>query len=75
MMALHNGLPVVPAAIRGARWILPDRKFLPRPGAIEVEILAPLAVETTADRETRTRLRDTARAAIIQAAREPDLLG
>lgn len=75
MMAIHNNLPVVPAAIRGARWILPDRRLLPRPGAIEVEILTPLPPESGGDRPSRTRLRDEARAAILSATNEPDLLG
>ncbi len=71
--AARAGLPVVPAAIRGARNILPLYKNLPRHGHIEVEIFAALEATTSRDRKVINQLRDDARRAIVAAVGEPDL--
>jgi 1-acyl-sn-glycerol-3-phosphate acyltransferase len=72
--AARSGLPVVPAAIFGARAVLPCDAWLPRRGAIEVEILAPLATPpASTERLAAMRLSETARAAILARLGEPDL--
>jgi 1-acyl-sn-glycerol-3-phosphate acyltransferase len=72
--AARAGLPVVPAAIFGARAVLPCNAWLPRRGPIEVEILAPLAAPpANAERVTAMRLKDAARQAVLARLGEPDL--
>ena len=72
--AARAGLPVVPVAIVGARAVLPCTAWLPRRGAIGVEILAPLAAPpASAERVAALRLKDAARAAILTELGEPDL--
>ena len=70
--AARAGLPVVPAAIRGARHVLPAEFMLPRRGPILVDILEPLAAEGH-PRDVARRLRDAARAALLAGVGEPDL--
>jgi 1-acyl-sn-glycerol-3-phosphate acyltransferase len=72
--AARAGLPVVPAAIFGARAVLPCNAWLPRRGPIEVQILAPLAAPpASAERVTAMRLKDAARQAVLARLGEPDL--
>jgi 1-acyl-sn-glycerol-3-phosphate acyltransferase len=71
--AHRNKLPLVPAAIRGARRFLPPAAFLPRRHPIEVEILAPLPVPPAEARDGALSLRQAARAAILARIDEPDL--
>ena len=72
--AARSGLPVVPAAIFGAREMLPCDAWLPRRGPIEVEILAPLAAPpASTERVTALRLKEAARQAILARLGEPDL--
>jgi len=71
--AHRNGLPLVPAAIRGARFVLPPAAALMRPGAIEVEILAAIASPPPEARDGAVRLRQAARAALLARIGEPDL--
>jgi len=42
LMAVHAGVPVVPAVIRGSRRLFGDGQRLLRPGAIDIEVFAPL---------------------------------
>ncbi len=72
VIAARVGLPVVPVAIRGTRYILPSGRFLPRFGRIEIEILAPLPV-SAGDMASVHATRDRARACIVGALDEPDL--
>jgi 1-acyl-sn-glycerol-3-phosphate acyltransferase len=65
-------MPVVPAAIRGARHILPADLMFPRRGPIEVEILDPIAAEGH-PREIAVHLRKAAREALLERVGEPDL--
>ena len=70
------GLPVVPAAIVGARAVLPCDAWLPRRAAIEVEILARLAAPPAgAERLAAVRLKDAARQALLARLGEADLAG
>lgn len=71
-IAARVGLPVVPVAIRGTRYILPSGRVLPRLGRIEIQILPPLPVGTN-DAESVHAIRDLARARIVSALGEPDL--
>jgi 1-acyl-sn-glycerol-3-phosphate acyltransferase len=74
-IAARAGLPVVPLVIRGTRHILRSGQFLPRPGRIEVEILPPIALPAGLDSASvATMTRDQARARILSALDEPDLI-
>ena len=68
---------MVPIAIRGTRVCLPPGTALPRPGAIEVEVLSAICGQRSAgeahDSDHATHLRDAARAALLTALGEPDL--
>jgi 1-acyl-sn-glycerol-3-phosphate acyltransferase len=71
--AQRNRLPLVPAAIRGARAVLPPGSALPRRGAIAVEILEPVPPVEPGARDGARRLKAAARAAILGHIDEPDL--
>jgi 1-acyl-sn-glycerol-3-phosphate acyltransferase len=71
--AVRAGCPLVPAVLRGTRRALWPGGALPRPGAIELEILPPIAPEPGATSEAVPALRDAARALILAALGEPDL--
>ena len=68
--AARAGCPVVPAVIHGSRAVLPGSRRLPRPGRIVVELLAPLPA---AGEDAAPRLRERARALILERCGEPDL--
>jgi 1-acyl-sn-glycerol-3-phosphate acyltransferase len=73
--AQRAALPVVPIAIHGARRILRPGSPWPRPGVVEVEVLGALTrSESRKDRSQAELLRDQARARILIALGEPDLL-
>lgn len=72
-IAARAGLPVVPLTIRGTRHILPSGRFLPRPGAIEIRVLPTVPAAPSADPESISQLRDSARTRILAALGEPDL--
>ena len=73
--AQRAALPVVPIAIHGARRILRPGSPWPRPGIVEVEVLGALTrSESRKDRSQAESLRDQARARILMALGEPDLL-
>ncbi len=73
--AQRAGLPVVPVAIHGARRVLRPNSPWPRPGKVEVEILGTINLSTARkDRSQTELLRDQARARILIALGEPDLL-
>ena len=70
--ATRAGCPVVPAVLRGTRRALPEGR-LPRPGPLEMEILAPISPGPVHSDHSAPELRDRARAAILAALDEPDL--
>lgn len=73
-IAARVRLPVVPVVIRGTRGILASGQFLPRPGRVEIEILAPIASPPDLDSAALASMtRDQARARILAALDEPDL--
>ncbi len=69
--AAKGGLPVVPAAINGARMLLPADRRLPRPSRIHVRLLPALPAPASADRAAVAALRDAARAAVLMHVDEP----
>ncbi len=75
--AARAQLPVVPIAISGTRACLPPDHILPRPGNVEVAVLGMIAVPAAADAteefERAPRMRDAARAALLEALHIPDL--
>jgi 1-acyl-sn-glycerol-3-phosphate acyltransferase len=72
--AQRSGAPIVPLVIRGTRHCLAPGSFLPRPGRITVETLAPL-LPSPGRPEDAAALRDAARAAILGALGEVDAAG
>jgi 1-acyl-sn-glycerol-3-phosphate acyltransferase len=71
--ACRAGCPLVPALLRGTRRALPPGGAWPRPGAIDLEILVPLAATVDAGERCAPLLRERARAAMLTALGEPDL--
>jgi 1-acyl-sn-glycerol-3-phosphate acyltransferase len=72
--AQRSGAPIVPLVIRGTRHCLAPGSFLPRPGRIFVETLAPLT-PSVGRADDAAALRDEARAAILGALGEVDAVG
>lgn len=73
--AQRAGIPVVPVAIHGARRILRPSSPWPRPGRVRVEVLGVISTPTQRkDRNLTESLRDQARARLLLALEEPDLL-
>jgi 1-acyl-sn-glycerol-3-phosphate acyltransferase len=71
--AIRAGCPIVPATVRGTRVALPPTGGLPRPGRIEVRILAPITPQAAGADDAAIELRDRARAVILGELGEPDL--
>jgi 1-acyl-sn-glycerol-3-phosphate acyltransferase len=71
-VAVRAGCPLVPAVLRGTRRALPPGGA-PLPGALEMEILTPLAARDGTPDHAVAELRDRARAAILARLGEPDL--
>ena len=71
--ALRAGCPIVPATVRGTRVALSPSGGLPRPGRIEVHILAPLRPDAGSTEDVALELRDRARQMILDDLGEPDL--
>jgi len=70
--AVRAGCPLVPAALSGTRRALPPGG-LPRPGAIQMQILPALPAAAAGSEQAAAQLRERARAAILAALGEPDL--
>jgi len=71
-IAAEEGLPVIPAAIRGTRSMLRDGRWLPRFAHVSVEFADPIE-PTGANFSSMVKLRDTTRNAILARCGEPDL--
>jgi 1-acyl-sn-glycerol-3-phosphate acyltransferase len=71
--ATRAGCPLVPVVLRGTRRALPPSGALPRPGALQMELLPPLTPAPGRGEHAVPELRDRARAAILAALGEPDL--
>jgi 1-acyl-sn-glycerol-3-phosphate acyltransferase len=72
VIAAQAGAPLIPVALRGTRSILREGHWLPRRGAFDVTIGAPIAPHGT-DWNAAIALRDAARREILLNVREPDL--
>ncbi len=68
--AQRAGLPVVPVVIRGARYILPAGRALPRRGPLDIDILEPLPAGSAGDSRALARL---VRRRMLPVLGEPDL--
>jgi 1-acyl-sn-glycerol-3-phosphate acyltransferase len=73
LVAAQSGVPVVPVAIRGTRSVLRAGQWLPRRAPIHVHAARPIA-PTGSDFAAAVRLRDEARAIILELTGEPDLV-
>ena len=71
--AARAGLPMVPVVIRGARGILPDQHWLPRPGRLEVLVTQPIGPADRRDNGAAQELSESARRRILEYIDEPDL--
>ena len=71
--ATRGGMPVVPIAISGTRYVMPSGRRLPRPGPIRIDIMPAIDVADPAFEDHRT-LAETARSRILAVVGEPDLL-
>lgn len=71
--AIRAGLPIVPVAIRGTRYMLPAGRMLPRRNTLQVDILPALLPGGTAFDDSRA-LAEEARQRILDMLDEPDLL-
>ena len=70
--AIAAGVPVVPMALRGARRVLRDKTFIPRPGPIELWVGEPILASGT-DWSAMVDLRDRVAAQIAEHCGEPRL--
>jgi 1-acyl-sn-glycerol-3-phosphate acyltransferase len=73
IVAARTGAPVLPLALAGTRDVLREGHWLPRRGRLRVTVGAAIAPDGD-DWNAAIRLRDAARAAILAACGEPDLL-
>jgi 1-acyl-sn-glycerol-3-phosphate acyltransferase len=73
-IAARVNLPVVPLAIKGTRHVLPSGRFLPRPGRIDIHVLASIGpMSELKHTEAVVHTRDLAHARILAELGEPDL--
>ncbi|MBT8092298.1 MAG: 1-acyl-sn-glycerol-3-phosphate acyltransferase [Gammaproteobacteria bacterium] len=71
--AVRGGLPVVPVAIRGTRYMLPSGRILPRWNRIVIDILPPIMPHEPGFTNSR-HLAEASRQRVLQVLGEPDLL-
>ncbi|MDD5249834.1 MAG: AMP-binding protein [Rhodocyclaceae bacterium] len=74
VVAAQSGVPVLPVALRGTRDLMRDGTWMPRHGAIALDIGAPIA-PSGSDWAAAVRLRDATRAEILRHCGEADLGG
>lgn len=72
VIAARAGLPVIPVAIQGTRYMLPGGRVLPRFHRLQIHIL-PAVPASASPKGSAEALRDEARARIVAAVDEPDL--
>lgn len=72
--AAKAGLPVVPVIIRGAREVLPNQHWLPRPGRLHVVVTEPVGPAGEKDNVAAQTLSSFSRRRILDLIDEPDLL-
>ncbi len=79
--AIETGAPIIPVAVAGARQILRDKTWLPRPGRVTITLSAPIHPQAVAPPSSNSKdagdwhqliqLRDATRAAIARDSGEP----
>lgn len=74
LMAVHARVPVVPAVIRGSRRVFGEGQRLLRPGAIDIEVFAPVGPGGD-HRHAVQALADEARRVVLEHCGEPDTRG
>lgn len=72
LIAVHAGVPVVPAAIRGTRRLFGEGQKLPAYSPLAIQLAPSLPPRGGADRQVAEQLRDEARAAVLAMCGEPD---
>jgi acyl carrier protein len=72
MTAARVGCPVVPVALRGPRYVLPEQTWWPRRGPVQIVVGAPIWPEGAEWRDI-VRLRDAVFAGILEHCGEPRL--
>lgn len=74
VIAARAGMPIVPIAIHGTRYMLPQGRFLPRLCRLRVEILPEVGSDQSLEANAAARdMRDRSRTAILRVLAEPDL--
>lgn len=71
--AVRGDMPIVPIVISGTRYILPANRYLPRYGAIRINIL-PVISPGHASFSNHRELAKTVRQSILTVLNEPDLV-
>ena len=71
--AVDTGRPICPVAVRGARGILRDGTYLPKPGRISLTFGPLLVPESNGDWHELVRLRDATREVLARNSGEPML--
>ncbi len=72
IIAASGGMPVTPAIISGTRQIMPSKRWLARPGSIEVLLKRPHKIGI--DAKDADQLRFLCRQSILEDLNEPDTL-
>ncbi len=74
LMAVHAGVPVVPAVIRGTRQLFGHGQRLPRWSRVAIEIFPAVSAEPAAEdsRQSVLEMRDRTRAIVLRHCGEPD---
>ena len=70
-VAAQTGLPILPVALSGTREILRGSSWLPAPGTVQV-VIGPLIAPDGESWQAGIRLRDRARAFVLDHCAEPD---
>jgi len=70
--AYRAGAPLVPVIIRGSRAMLPARRWLPRPGRLQVTILPPAG--QPGQQQSPQELLELCRQQILAGLDEPDMM-
>jgi len=71
--AARAGMPVVPVIIRGARGVLPAKRWLPRRVPLEVIITKPIELSASQQGHRASRLLILSRERMLEHLEEPDL--
>ncbi len=71
--AARAGMPVVPVIIRGARGVLPAKRWLPRRVPLEVIITEPIELSASQQGHRASRLLILSRERMLEHLEEPDL--